>query len=201
MAKKPYGNNISEDWLKSKGYSLNPDGSWQPPKFRNPFKEEPRNPDVIQRKTYLITKEKVNNSPDFEVTPKLEWFIPYQIPSKKNSQQLYIKKVGAKMIPAVTTSQRYKDYVTATKMYWEVFGKEFRNSVERLKICPPYQIEFTFIRSTRQKVDYVGPLESCQDIMQDFGWLENDDAYTMKPHLGDLEVDKENPGVRIKIIK
>jgi len=104
------------------------------------------------------------------------------------------------MIPAITTSQRYKDYITATKMYWEVFGKEFRNSVEKLKICPPYQIEFTFIRSTKQKVDYVGPLESAQDIMQDFGWMDNDDAYTMKPHLGDLEVDKENPGVRIKIL-
>jgi len=76
-------------------------------------------------------------------------------------------------------------------MYWEVFSKEFKNSVAALNIHPPYKVEFTFIRSTKQKVDYIGPLESCQDIMQDFGWIENDDAYTLKPSLGDLEVDLE----------
>jgi len=196
MAKGGNHKQYTEDWFLSKGYSKNADGSFQPPPFRNPFKE------IEDIAKTLVPKVKVNNSPDFEVTPKLEWFIPYQVPSKKNCQQLFItRSKQGKMIPSTTTSQRYKDYITATKMYWEVFGKEFRNSVERLKICPPYEIEFTFIRSTKQKVDYVGPLESCQDIMQDFGWIENDDAYTLKPHLGDLEVDKENPGVRIKIIK
>lgn len=195
MAKKGDHRAYTKDWFLSRGYTENKDGSFQPPKFRNPFKE------IEDIAKTLVPKAKVNNSPDFEVTPKLEWFIPYQVPSKKNNQTLYIKRMGAKMIPATTTSQRYKDYITATKMYWEVFGKEFKNSIEKLKICPPYEIEFTFIRSTKQKVDYVGPLESCQDIMQDFGWIENDDAYTLKPHLGDLEVDKENPGVRIKILK
>lgn len=195
MAKGGNHNQYSEDWFLSRGYTKNNDGSFQPPKFRNPFKEE-----SIKKKP-LITKEKINNSPDFEVTPKLEWFIPYQVPSKKNSQQLYIRKLNnGSQAPATTTSQRYKDYISATKNYWEVFGREFRNSVEKLKILPPYQIHFTFIRSTKQKVDYVGPLESCQDIMQDFKWIENDDAYTMKPHLGDIEVDKSTPGVKIKIL-
>jgi len=193
---KSKSNNFSEDFFLAKGYVKNESGGFDPPKFRNPFKEIE---DIAEK---LVPKIKVNNSPDFEATPKLEWFIPYQIPSKKNCQQLYIARgKGGKMIPATTTSKRYKDYVTVTKMYWEVFGKEFRNSVERLKIYPPYHIEFTFIRSTAQKVDYVGPLESAQDIMQDFGWIENDDAYTLKPHLGDIEVDKNNPGIRIKILK
>ena len=149
-----------------------------------------------------VAKIKVNNSIDFDYMPKLEWFIPYQVPSKKNCQQLFIRRTqGGKMIPSTTTSARYKEYISVTKNYWEIFGKEFRNSIDKLGLCKPYLVEFTFIRSTKQKVDYVGPLESCQDIMQDFGWIENDDAYTLKPILGDLEVDKENPGVRIKLLK
>jgi len=220
MAKGGNHNLYSEQWFLSRGYTKNPDGSFQPPKFRNLFTEPEKrtlhkNPpkfkgifkeDILCDETplnrSLIEKIKVNNSPDFEVTPKLEWFIPYQVPSKKNSQQLYIRKSNnGSQVPSTTTSQRYKDYISATKNYWEVFGNEFRNSIEKLKILPPYQIHFTFIRSTKQKVDYVGPLESCQDIMQDFKWIENDDAYTMKPHLGDIEVDKQNPGVRIKLLK
>jgi len=57
MAKGGNHKQYTEDWFLSKGYTKNADGSFQPPKFRNPFKEEPRNPDVIQRKTYLITSD------------------------------------------------------------------------------------------------------------------------------------------------
>lgn len=148
----------------------------------------------------LVVKGKVNNSPDFVAAPVTEWFIPYQTPSKKNSQQLYIKRYGTKMVPATTTSKRYKDYINVTKMYWTTFGKEFRKTIETLGLKYPLKVEFTFIRSTKQKVDYVGPLESCQDIMQDFNWIDNDDAYTLKPSLGDLQVDKNRAGVIIKIL-
>lgn len=191
MAKKPI-NNFSEEFFLQRGYTKNDKGGYDPPKFKNPMTSPQAQ----------VAKIKVNNSIDFDYMPKLEWFIPYQVPSKKNCQQLFIRRTqGGKMIPSTTTSARYKEYISVTKNYWEIFGKEFRNSIDKLGLCKPYLVEFTFIRSTKQKVDYVGPLESCQDIMQDFGWIENDDAYTLKPILGDLEVDKENPGVRIKLLK
>lgn len=149
----------------------------------------------------LVFKEKINNVPEFEVKPVIEWFIPYQIPSKKTSQQLYIKRTkDGRQIPATTTSKRYKDYITVTRRYWEVFGLEFNRTLSKLAVLPPYKIEFTFTRSTQQVVDYVGPLESVQDIMQEFGWLKNDDYKNLKPILGDMEVNKSKPGVKIKLI-
>lgn len=37
MAKGGNHNQYSEDWFLSRGYTKNPDGSFQPPKFRNPL--------------------------------------------------------------------------------------------------------------------------------------------------------------------
>lgn len=187
------GNTFDEHWFLSRGYTSDNKGGFNPPKFRNPLIDLKTEPTIL--------KHKINNSPAFEAKSVTEWFIPYQIPSKKNCQQLYIKTVqGGRQIPSTTTSKRFKDYVSVTKKYWETFGIEFRSAVNKLKLTPPLVVEFTFIRSTLQKVDYVGPLESVQDIMQDFGWIENDDYFNLKPILGDMEVDKNNPGVRIKLL-
>lgn len=181
--------NFSLDWLKEKGMVEVEKGVFQ------------KTASVAAKiSPVTVEKIKVNDSPDFQAKVVTEWFIPYQTPSKKNNQQLYIKHLGKKMIPATTTSKRYKEYVNVTKMYWTTFGKEFRHAIATLGLQFPLKVEFTFIRSTKQKFDYVGPLESCQDIMQDFKWIDNDDAYTIKPLLGDLQVDKNNAGVRIKLI-
>lgn len=197
MAKKvSFG--FSESFFLEKGYVSDGKGGWSPPPIKFDFIRGLKGQAAIEE---LTVKQKVNNSPQFDAKPVTEWFIPYQVPSKKNCQQLYVKKTkDGRAIPGTTTSQRYKDYVTATKMFWQTFGGEFKRTIERLKLNYPLQIEFTFIRSTQQEVDYVGPLESVQDIMQDFKWIPNDDYKHIKPALGDMEVDKNNPGVRIKLL-
>jgi len=191
MAKRPV-NNFSEEFFLSKGYTKNATGGWSPPPFKHHFNRSDGD---------IPIKEKVVETTNFEFKPVVEWFVPYQVPSKKNCQQLYItrSKTG-KMIPATTTSQRFKDYVLVTKKYWEAFGYEFRKSVERLNLKYPLKVEFTFIRSTNQTVDYVGPLESVQDIMKDFNWFPDDNSKYIKPSFGDIEVDKGNPGVKIKLL-
>jgi hypothetical protein len=145
----------------------------------------------------ILKKEKVNNSPDFTAAPVTEWFIPYQVPSKKNSRQNFTTKTGKQIsIP----SKRYKDYITVTKKYWEVFGLEFNQTISRLDLKWPLDIHMTFIRSTKQVVDYFGPGESVFDLMTDFHWWPDDSHRYGKPHFGNIEVDKNNPGVRIKIL-
>lgn len=202
--------NVTEQWLIDKGYTY-VNGAWQPPviksKYIKQLKDEKAHTNLLalcaakETASTLIIKQKVNNTPDFNVKPVTEWFIPYQVPSKKNTQQLYIKRTkDGRHIPGTTTSKRYKDYITATRKYWETFAFEFKSTISKLDISYPLNVEFTFIRATNQEVDYVGPLESVQDIMQDFGWIPNDNYKHLRPHLGYMEVNKNNPGVRIKLL-
>lgn len=191
MAKN--SNNFTEAWFRSKNYTPDGKGGWNPPPIQSKY--------VKQMKGELVVKEKVIETPNFTIKTVTEWFVPTQVPSKKNCQQLFITKTkSGKYIPATTTSQRYKDYITATKNYWVIFGKEFKKSIIVLSLNNPIHVEFTFVRSTQQVMDYVGPLESVQDIMQEYGWIENDDYKHLKPHLGDIEVNKNNAGVRIKLL-
>jgi Holliday junction resolvase RusA-like endonuclease len=181
--------NFSAKWLEEKGLVKNADGTYSKQK---PVSEKPRE--------FVIShvKEKVNNSPDFEHKVVTEWFIPYQTPSKKNSRQTFPHPKTGKIINI--PSKSYKEYVTATKKYWEVFGIEFRQTIKKLNIKYPINVEMTFIRKTNQIVDYFGPGESVFDLMTDFKWWEDDNRRYGKPFFGDMEVDKNNPGVKIKIL-
>lgn len=191
MAKKGFG--FTDQWFRDRGYTPDGTGGWVSPEFKNPLKKKQSGP-VID--SIVIPKEKVNNSPDFDFTPVTEWFIPYQVPSKKNSRQNFIRNGRQISIP----SKRHNDYITATKMYWMIFGKEFRDSLYKLKLNWPVNVEMTFIRSTNQIVDYFGPGETVFDCMTDFKWWPDDNRRFGKPFFGDMQVDKNNPGVRIKIL-
>ena len=64
----------------------------------------------------------------------------------------------------------------------------------------PYKISFYFIRDTRRKFDYVNAAQLPLDLMQKYGWLEDDDCHNVIPVFEGYEVDKENAGVIIKIL-
>lgn len=76
MAKtSPY----SEDWLRSKGYIQNSDGSWEPPHFTNPLRKNTHkstnisvDPNLIEA---LAPKHPVKNTPDFTLNKPLESFL------------------------------------------------------------------------------------------------------------------------------
>lgn len=177
----------TEDFFLQKGYTKNPDGSWSPPKFKNP---------LYAPQSTLVVKQKVNESNSFEVKPVTEWFIPYQIPSKKNSRQNFVKNGKQISIP----SKAYSDYKKLTKKYWEVFGIEFNQTMNKLGLSFPVNIELTFTRTTNQVIDYFGPGESAFDLMTDFGWWKDDSVRYGKPFFGDIIVDKNNPGTKIKLL-
>jgi len=183
------GNGFSEQWFLSRGYVKNSQGGYDPP----PFKHK-----VFKPEEEVIVKEKVNNSPDFTHKAICEWFIPYQIPSKKNSRQVFVHPHTKRMVNI--PSKAYTEYINATKMYWEAFGREFKNTIESERLKFPLKIHMTFIRKTKQRVDYFGPGESVFDLMTDFRWWPDDNHLYGKPFFGDIEVDKNNPGVRIKIL-
>jgi hypothetical protein len=95
-------------------------------------------------------------------------------------------------------------------MQYDVFGREFRAAVEYYKISAPYRIEFTFIRSSRHSFDYCNACQTCEDMMKDQykkkvlvrkGWFEDDSADFIIPVFKQYEYDKQNPGVRIKLLR
>ncbi len=187
------GTSWDENTLIAKGYTPDGKGGWNPPPMKSKFIQGLKN----KESEPVIEREVIRPTPDFEYVPKLEWFIQgYQVPSKKNSRISMLR--GKKII--TIPSNKYREYVTATKMQWEVFGREFKRTIEILGLQYPLDVEMTFIRTTKQRVDYFGPGESVFDLMTDFKWWPDDNRFYGKPFFGDMIVDKQNPGVKIKII-
>jgi len=182
-------NRFTEDWFIQRGYTKNAGGGYDPPKFKHKS---------FEPSSDIPVKEKVVQTPDFEYKPIVEWFIPYQVPSKKNSRITFTNKKTGKVINI--PSKAYTEYKNATKAYWIAFGKEFKNTMASLKMSFPVNIEMTFIRKTNQVVDYFGPGESVFDLMSDFGWWSDDSVRFAKPFFGDMIVDKSRPGVIIKLL-
>lgn len=189
MAKKT---GFTKEWLESRGLVEAKAGVYIP------SKSPKSNVGVNAYDVEMVVKEKVNNSPDFQVKPVTEWFIPYQVPSKKNSRITFTNKKTGKVVNI--PSKAYSEYKNVTKMYWTAFGKEFQNTIQLLGLQYPLDIEMTFVRKTNQLVDYFGPGESVFDLMTDYKWWPDDNRRFGKPFFGDMIVDKNNPGVKIKIL-
>lgn len=118
-------------------------------------------------------------------------FIPYNTPSSKNSKQWTGK--------FLTSSNSTHKWRKLTKSYWERHKEDFLKELENLP--KPYNIEFTFIRKSRHKFDYVNPLQSVLDEMVKYKWIDDDNADEIKPFFGDYKYDKLNPGVYIRVLK
>lgn len=192
MAKN--GHRYTVQMLKDMGLVESAPGVYEP---INKGKTSPFIESVKNKEKIAPVEIKVQ-TPDFVARLKTEWFIPYQVPSKKNSRQVFVHPTTKKLMNI--PSKSYSEYKSLTKKYWEVFGIEFRKSVEALSLEYPLDIEMTFTRKTNQLVDYFGPGESVFDLMTDFKWWPDDNRRYGKPFFGDMIVDKNNPGVKIKIL-
>jgi hypothetical protein len=151
------------------------------------YSEKPAEPTVI--------KEKVNNSPDFEVKPATEWYVRGNVPSKKNSRQNFVRNGKQISIP----SKNHAEYVQSTKMQYSVFGIEFKRTVENYKLQYPLRIEFTFVRGSKHSFDYCNACQTVEDIMKGH-WMPDDSADYIIPVFKPYEYDKNNPGVKIRIV-
>ncbi len=189
--------------LESMGLTRNEDGTYSKKKeavkvfhsvaVTNPLFED------------LVIKQKVNNSPDFEHKINTEWFIPYSVPSKKNSRINFVRNGKQMSLP----SKNHAEYIKLTENYYNTFGIEFRNTVEKLGVKKPYKIEFKFVRKSHHSFDYCNACQTCEDMMKDQykkkqlvrkGWFEDDSVEFLIPSFKPYEYDKNNPGVHIKLI-
>lgn len=117
-------------------------------------------------------------------------FIPFNTPSSKNGRR-YVK---GRSIGSASTEKYYK----LTKQYWidnkEAFVKMLKGKSK------PYKVEFTFIRGSRRKFDYLNPAQTCQDQMVKYGWLADDNMEEMIPAFAPFDYNKEKPGCYIKVM-
>jgi hypothetical protein len=82
------------------------------------------------------------------------------------------------------------------------FQKQVPMFVERVKDLPkPLYIEFTFVRDSHRKFDYINAMQIVADQMKAYGWIPDDNCTELKPYFGDFQYDKEEPGCYITILK
>lgn len=121
----------------------------------------------------------------------MDIFIPFNTPSSKNSKQWTGK--------FLTSSKNTHLWRKQTEPFWKSFKTDFLNQLKGLS--KPYDIEFTFIRKSKHKFDYINPLQTVLDEMTKHGWIDDDNADEIKPFFGDYRYDKINPGVIIRVLK
>ena len=119
----------------------------------------------------------------------LKIFIKGNVPSSKNGKRW----TGKYLIHSKTTMRYIKESKKEYKNYTKIFKKYIK------QFNPPYIINFKFIRKSRRKFDYVNPLQTVQDLMVKYEWLEDDNSDCLHPVFEKYEYDKEKPGVLITV--
>lgn len=133
-------------------------------------------------------------------------FIPGEVPSLKNSKVLYLKNKntkdgGTRKIPAMTSSKFVQKYKSETCWHYKLFAQNFRNLLKDK--TKPYLIEFQFVREHHDNWDFANMVQMPQDMMSDFGWIEDDNVNIMLPMPNTVEpyiINPLRPGVWIKVL-
>lgn len=125
-------------------------------------------------------------------------FIKGHVPSSKNSR--IFNSRTRRSFPSSSVQKYYKE----SEKDWEINKKDFLQTIKSLAY--PIHIGFHFVRATKHKYDFVNPLQTIQDRLVHFGYLEDDNMDVLVPHPYEINgtyttVDKNNPGVFIVILK
>ena len=127
----------------------------------------------------------------------MQILIPYNVPSSKNGR---MRTKKGRFIP----NKRVREYVKKVEEY---FIKNKELVLEELsKKEKPYKIGFHFIRDSHRKYDWVNPVQTIQDLMVKYKWLEDDNIDILIPYPFEIEgkyssysKEKEESGVIIEI--
>ena len=122
-------------------------------------------------------------------------FIAGNTPSSKNSKQFVTLKNGKKLL---LNSKIVRKYIDKSEMDW-IFNKtEFFKMLKGKN--KPYKIELYFIRDSKRKFDYINAAQIVFDLMQHYGYIEDDDSQNVIPIFKGFEVDKARTGVEIEVL-
>lgn len=122
-------------------------------------------------------------------------FIAGNTPSSKNSKQFVTLKNGKKLL---LNSKIVRKYIDKSEMDWRFNKTEFFKMLKGKE--KPYKIELYFIRDSRRKFDYINAAQIIFDLMQEYGYIEDDDSTNVIPIFKGFEVDKAKAGVEIRVL-
>lgn len=122
-------------------------------------------------------------------------FIPGNTPSSKNSKQFVTLKTGKTLLINSKTVQKY---LKESKADWLINKNEFPKMLKGKE--KPYKVELFFIRDSKRKFDYINAAQIIFDLMQQYGYIEDDDSRNIVPIFKGFEVDKNRAGVEIEVV-
>lgn len=127
-------------------------------------------------------------------------FIAGNTPSSKNSKRIITitnKKTGKKTTRLINSEVTEK-YIKSSKVDWLVNKNEFLKMLKGKE--KPYKVELFFIRDSKRKFDYINAAQIIFDLMQEYGYIQDDDSTNVIPIFKGYKVDKNGAGVEIEIL-
>lgn len=122
-------------------------------------------------------------------------FIKGNTPSSKNSKQFVTLKNGKTMLLNSKTVQKY---IKESKGDWILNKNNFKKMIKDKE--KPYKIELYFIRDSKRRFDYINSAQIVFDLMQEYGYIDDDDSTNIIPVFSGFEVDKARAGVEIRVL-
>jgi len=122
-------------------------------------------------------------------------FINRNTPSSKNSKQFVTLKNGKTML---LNSKTVQNYIKKSKADWLLNKNEFLKMLKDKE--KPYRIELYFIRDSKRRFDYINSAQIVFDLMQEYGYIDDDDSTNVIPVFKGFEVDKARAGVEIRVL-
>lgn len=127
-------------------------------------------------------------------------FISGNTPSSKNSKRIITitnKKTGKKTTRLINSEVTEK-YIKNSKADWILNKKKFLKMLVGKE--KPYKVELFFIRDSKRRFDYINAAQIIFDLMQEYGYIEDDDSTNIIPIFKGFEVDKIGAGVEIEVL-
>ena len=122
-------------------------------------------------------------------------FIAGNTPSSKNSKQFVTLKNGKTLLINSKTVQKY---LKESRADWLINKNEFLKMLKGKE--KPYKVELFFIRDSKRRFDYINAAQIIFDLMQHYGYIEDDDSTNIIPIFKGFEVDKTRAGVEIEVL-
>lgn len=143
-----------------------------------------------------------------------EIFIPYNVPSLKNSKVktsrgIFASKTVKKYLTALgiqkysSSKKEVVGYAKRPNLFKEIVEKQFKELIEGRDT--PYLIGFHFVRDSKRDFDFNNATQIIQDLLVAHNVIEDDCCRIMipLPYMKNgkfYTIDKSNPGVYITII-
>ncbi len=118
-------------------------------------------------------------------------FVGGNVASSKNSKIF----TGRFLVDSKLT-QEYRNNV---HLIFTMKKEEFLRDIENKE--KPYYIGLYYQRKSRHRFDYSNVTQILLDLMVQYGWLEDDSADNVVPVYMGYEYNKEDPGVKIQVLK